>query len=191
MTKRLVVMAVAVVLSACGSAGSFSGTVTGNSLSVKDAAFALLKTDDGKSAGLLLVLSDTPGMCDKVKANRTPKNSSSFTMLAFNLSDTGEALAPDANEYTIRSELVTPPLKGRIGVSFFSKVDANCTETLQDKNIAGQSGIVKITRLDGSANGVASGTFDITVGTQLDKVTGSFNATFCDITKLQANPSCE
>ena len=50
---------------------------------------------------------------------------------------------------------------------------------------------IKMTNLKGETNGNASGTFDLTFGGG-DKVTGSFNATYCDIRKLPTvTPNCE
>lgn len=179
----------AILAVGCGGSG-VNGTVVGSTLSVKDTIFALLKNDDGKSVGLLIAMSDQSGNCDKLKANRDPKNATTMLFVLVNRSDSAEPLAPDATDYTIK-ESVAGTDKGHLGEAYFAKTDANCTNTLQEKNTKGQSGLVKISKLDGSANGAANGTFDITMGTQLDKLTGSFSATYCDITKLQDDPSCE
>ena len=187
---RKILMGLSAILAVgCGGSG-VSGTVVGNTLSVKDTLFAVLKNDEGKSAGLLIAMADQPGMCDKLKANREPKNMTSLFFLLGNFSDTGESLAPDVSDYTIKESLAATD-KGHLGRAFFSKTDANCTNTLQEKNTIGQSGLVKVSKLDGSPNGTANGTFDITMGSQTDKLTGSFSATYCDITKLQDNPNCE
>lgn len=187
MKRHLSLLALSlVVLSGCNS---FNGTVNGIPLSIKDAMFGLLKDDAGKSAGLLVIVADQPNICDKLKANREPKNSTSMTFVLFNIGDMGQ-LAPSTGDYTMTSSLGATS-RGNVGIAQFSKSDGNCTATLQDKNSSAQSGLVKISSLNSSAGGTASATFDITVGSQNDKVTGSFNANYCDISKLQTNLNCE
>jgi hypothetical protein len=185
---RISVILALAALTGCG--GSFSGTVNGISLNVQDSIFGLLKDEMGKSAGLVIFMADQPGLCDKLKANREPKNSTSMTFLLFNVSNDGMQLAPSTGDYTITSSL-TATTRGNIGIASFSKSDGNCTATIQPANTTGQSGIVKLSALNSSAGGQATGTFDITVGTQNDKVTGSIAASFCDISRIQQNPNCE
>jgi hypothetical protein len=186
--NRVTTALAVVILSGCG--GSFSGTVNGLSLNVADSIFGLLKDDDGKSAGLVLIMADQPNLCDKLKANREPKNSTAMTFLLFNVANDGSQLAPSTGDYTITSTL-GPTTRGNIGLASFSKTDGNCTDTIQPANTTGQSGLVKLSSVNSSAGGQANGTFDITVGTQNDKVTGTIIANFCDISKIQANPNCE
>jgi hypothetical protein len=175
-------------LTGCG--GSFSGTVNGIPLSVQDSIFGLLKDDQGKSTGLVIFLADKPGLCDKLKANREPKNSTSFTFLLANIANDGSQLAPSTGDYTITSNFGAST-RGNVGIASFSKTDGNCTATIQSANTTGQSGVVKLSGVNSSSGGQATGSFDITVGTQNDKVTGTIAATYCDISKLQANPNCE
>lgn len=185
---RLALALVAVVLSSCGGPGSMSGTVAGIKLDVKDSIFALIKNQQGETVGMFLAMSDKTDMCATVKANRQPKNLTATLFSMVRYTDMGTTLAPDVGEYTVIN--AQPPRGGNYAGAFFSHTDTNCTSTIADSAATGSSGIIKLTSLKGEANGYASGSYDITFGAS-DKVTGSFNAKFCDIQQLPTNPNCE
>lgn len=181
-------MAAVSMVALVGCAGSVNGTVGGVQLSVADAIFAILKDDAGKSAGAIVVLSDKPKICDSLKANREPKTATTMYTTLFRFSAT-EALAPDVADYTVIDS--NPTSAGAYAFAGFSRTDSNCTNTLSASASSGKSGLVKLTAIKGETGGTASGTFDITFGAG-DKVTGNFNASYCDITKLATtNPNCE
>ena len=187
--KRITfVLAAALVFSACGGPGHMDGTVAGINLSVKDAIFALIKDTSGNTAGLYLVMADKPDLCTTVKANRQPKNLTGLVFSMVQYTDTATILAPDVGDYTVVNS--TPPRGGRYAGAFFAHTDANCTSTIAPAAGTGSSGLVKLTSLKGETGGTASGTFDVTFGAS-DKVTGSFNAAFCDVTTLGSNANCE
>ena len=184
--KRLMVAVSMVAMTGCS--GSMSGTVGGISLNVSDAIFAVLKDDAGKSIGAFVLLADKPKICDSLKANREPKSSTSLALTVFRFSAT-DYLAPDVGDYTVVD--TNPTSAGSYAQGFFSHTDSNCTNTLAGSAASGKSGLVKLSALKGETNGTASGTFDITFGAG-DKVTGNFNASYCDISKLPtATPNCE
>jgi hypothetical protein len=187
MKKMTLVMGLfAAMVSGC--AGSVNGTVGGVNLSVADAIFAIIKDDAGKSIAAFLVMADKPKICDSLKANREPKTSTAMTITLFRFSAT-DYLAPDAMDYTVID--TNPTGAGSYASANFSRTDSNCTNTLADSASSGKSGLVKLTNLKGETNGTANGTFDITFGAG-DKVTGNFNATYCDLSKLpQTTPNCE
>jgi len=108
-----------------------------------------------------------------------------------NVGDSFQALAPRAAGSSIVPGLSSALTGGTLGVASFSKVDSNCTDTLQDKNTEAQSGLVKASSLNGGWGGSLAATDDPTIGTQNDKVSGGFNASFCDISKIPLNPNCE
>ncbi len=182
-------MAVA-ALAMVGCSGSMNGTVGGVSLNVADAIFAVLKDDDGKSFAAIVAMSDKPKMCETLKANRQTKASTQivFTMFRYNSSAT-EFLSPDVAEYTV---VDSPPTGGgNYGNSIFTRNDSDCRQTVAEDAAKGKSGLIKLTGIKAENNGTANGTYDITFGAG-DKVTGSFNATYCDISKLPtATPNCE
>lgn len=186
MARILVAALLAVGMVGC--AGSVSGTVAGNNLAVADAVFAVLKSD-GKAQALLVALSDQPKICDSLKANREAKNSTTMTM-AFLRSSGLEVLAPDVGDYTV-AETAFRAGDGNKASASFNRYDSTCEDTIASDKRGSKSGLIKVTNLKAEANGTANGTFDITFGSG-DKVTGSFNATYCDIDVLAtSNPNCE
>jgi hypothetical protein len=180
-------MAVVSMLALVGCAGSVNGQVGGVSLSVSDAIFAVLKDNSGKSTGLLVIMADKPKLCDSLKANREPKQATSLFLTMSRVTDT-DTLAPDVGEYTVIEGF--PTKAGNYAYSSFARTDANCTNTLSSSTSGAKSGLIKVTNLKGETNGSANATFDITFGSG-DKVTGNFNATYCDVSQIQNNPNCE
>lgn len=183
--KKLMTAAV-LLAGLSGCPGSVNGTVGGVQLPVSDAIFAVLK-DNGKTVGAAVYLSDKPKLCDSLHANRETKQATSMLFL-LSRTTTSDVLAPDVGDYTViefgRAEA------GNRTYSFFSRTDANCTNTISSTASGGKSGLVKLTNFKPETGGSANGTFDVTFGAG-DKVTGNFNATFCDITEVPANPNCE
>jgi len=188
MTRILLGLAVAAVLSACGGPGNMSGTVGGIQLNVKDSAFLIVKNQQGESVGMFLAMVDKPDICATLKANRNPKELTGVLFSMVRYTDQGTTLAPDVGDYTVIS--ATPPRGGNYAGAFFTHTDTNCTSTISNTAAQGSSGLVKLTSMKAEANGYASGTFDVTFGAS-DKVTGSFNAKFCELTSLPVNPNCE
>lgn len=186
MMKRIT-MAFVSMLAMAGCAGSVNGQVGGVSLNVSDAIFAILKNDQGKSTGMLVIMADKPKLCDSLKANREPKQSTALFMTMSRVTET-DSLAPDVGEYTVIDGI--PSRAGNYSYASFSRTDANCTNTLSSSTSGAKSGLIKVTNLKGEANGSANATFDITFGSG-DNVKGNFNATYCDISTLQNNPNCE
>jgi hypothetical protein len=171
-----------------GCAGSVNGTVGGVNLSVADAIFAVLKDDAGKSIAALVVLADKPKICDNLKANREPNSATALSLTLFRFSAT-DYLAPDPADYTVVDTNTNPPMgAGSYTSASFNRTDTTCKPSTEG---SGKSGLVKLTNLKAETNGVANGTFDITFSTG-DKVTGNFNATYCDLAKLpQTMANCE
>lgn len=191
MMRNTLGLVAVVFLSACGGPGSMSGSVAGLELSVKDAMFAIIKDQQGKSAGMYLVMADKPDLCATVKANRQPKNLTGvlFSMVRYSVTmGNVEVLAPDVGDYSVIKS--SPQSGGNYAGAFFTHTDANCTSTLSNDASQASSGLIKLKSLKAEAGGYASGDFDITFGAG-DKVTGSFNASFCDVTTLSSNANCE
>lgn len=185
--KRLLMAVSTLVLAGC--AGSVNGQVGGISLAVSDAIFAILKDGSGKSTAALVVLGDKPKICDSLKANREPKSATALFFTLYRFSDT-DYLSPDVGEYTTVAP-GTPSTAGSFASATFSRTDSDCRSTLAANAATGKSGLIKLTNIKGEANGTANATFDVTFGAG-DKVTGNFNATYCDISQLPtADPNCE
>jgi hypothetical protein len=188
MTRFILGLAAAVVLSACGGPGNMSGTVAGIKLDVKDSAFLLVKNQAGDTVGMFLAMADQPDICGTLKANRQPKNTTAVLFSMVRYTDQGTTLAPDVGDYTVIN--MTPPRGGNYAGALFSHTDTNCTSTIAQTAATGSSGLIKLTSMKAEANGYAQGSFDITFGAS-DKVTGSFSAKFCELSTLPVNPNCE
>ncbi len=182
---------VVATLSGCGG-GSVAGSVSGISLAAQDSIFLVLKDDAGKTGSVIVLIGDKPNICDTLKANREPKASTSLAFQLYNVkveNQTLTLLAPDVGSYTVTDQTINTT--GTYSRALFTRTDANCTATLADTATGGKSGLVKISSLNASSSGSLVGTFDVSIGTQSDKLTGTLNARFCDVTKIQANPNCE
>ncbi len=184
-------MMVVPVVAVMGCSGSMSGTVGGVSMNVADAIFAIIKDDSGKSVAALVVLADQPKICDSLKANRNPKSATSLVLTMFRVGPSPgfENLAPDVGDYTTIGD--RPMGAGNYTYANFTHGDSNCTNTLSESASSGKSGLIKVTNIKGETNGAANGTYDITFGAG-DTVKGSFNATYCDLSKLPTTtPNCQ
>lgn len=176
------------VMAMLGCSGSMSGSVGGVTMNVADAIFAVLKDDNGKSVAALIIMADQPKICDSLKANRQPKSATALVLSLFRIAN-NDFLAPDVGDFTAID--TNPSGAGSYARANFSHTDSNCTNTLANNASTGKSGLIKLTNIKGEANGAANGTFDITFGAG-DTVKGSFNATYCDLTKLPATtPNCQ
>ncbi len=190
----LVLLASLVVLSGCFGPGSVSGTVSGISLNVQDAIFFSPKDNAGKTVGLAVLLADKPNLCDTLKANRQPKSSTGLSLVMMNIKVDGSTvtfLSPDVASYTVTTNDADLAKGGLFAQGGFGKNDSSCTSTLTDAASTMKSGLVKLTAIKNEAGGTAEGTFDVSIGSQADKLTGRFTASFCDLSKMPANPSCE
>src|SRR5689334_9675027 len=77
--RCLVLSALALpALVACGGPGSFDGTVNGITMSVKDAVFLTPKDGNGNVVGLVLSMSDQPGLCASLQAQQVVHDSTNF-----------------------------------------------------------------------------------------------------------------
>jgi hypothetical protein len=189
-TKTLISL-LSLAFVACGGPGSVSGTVSGLSLAVQDSIFTPIKDDDGKTVAAVIVLADKPNICGEIKANRNPKSTTSMVLALFRFSVSQQHLdflAPDVGQYTVINS--TPKGAGNYAKATFSRTDANCSSTLSEAAGAGVSGTVTVDSLKAEPGGKATGTFDITFGSN-DKVKGNFNAVFCDVPPATGNPNCE
>jgi hypothetical protein len=184
---RVLVAAVS-MMGLVGCAGSADGKVAGHSLAVADAIFGTLKDDNGKTLGLQVIMADKPNLCDKLKANRQPKEAVSLSFLLIRIGD-NDVLAPDAVEYTVKSGLEPYTTKGNNAAAGFERENSSCESTIDGSAKAGRSGLIKVTNLKAETGGTANATFDVTFGD--GSLKGNFNATFCDLSSLTSRPNCE
>lgn len=168
---------------AVGCAGSFDGTVGGESLQVSDSVFLPVKAS-GKTVGVVVVMTDKPDTCDLLKANREPKASKWVQLQLYQIND-GNLLYPEKGDFSVGSTLALG--NGRHAFGRFHVKDENCVDKAASADT--KSGLVKVSNVKPEPGGTLNATWDITFGD--DQVKGSFNATFCDVDWTQVNLNCE
>ena len=176
----------------CGGPGSFNGEVSGHKLVVNDAVFAPFKDHVG-IIGVYLVMSDGEELCTDLKANRVRRNTTAagFNIFRTHESGSGTFLSPDKRTYTVVDILDRSPPPAAYTYCGFRKIDENCNYVLPDSSALGQSGTVDVESIAFENDGWMTGEFDVIFGTQNDRVTGSFNASYCDATLTLTTPNCE
>jgi hypothetical protein len=169
---------------ACGKAGSFTGTVSGKSLSVADAIFVEQASTGTPASDLaLIVLSSTANACDDVTNNKQHKG---LTILGLTL------VAADPNSSTVAIttgtyEASTSNQTTKAAGGLFEATDTSCQPTVTAQ-VSG--GTVTLTTFSKS---LAEGDFNLTIGT--DSVSGHFSAHQCAglaaaLSQTQTQPTC-
>lgn len=170
------------LVAACGGPGSVNGTVSGHSLAVSDAVYADINVAGGIVG--VIFLSDHAGMCDEIKANRQPKNLTYLAIALTNFDASHKTLPLAEGEYTVSGA------NGMVALVNYNWTDSSCQTKLTAGQSNGKSGLIKLTHFSDGTD--AAGTFDVTIGSQNDHVTGSFDAPNCnaDLSNL-GGLSCE
>jgi hypothetical protein len=170
----LAALAVVAVI-ACEGPGTFTGTVNGVPLEVKDSTFVVEKDGAGNVLFASMIMANQPGLCDAVKLGSIPGGYTAFAFTASereSLADGGtRSVRPTPGEYKV-SDFVTRS----VNVGFHQR-DANCMTTVTD---SGGTGTVTIDDYQDRAGGSMRGSFDVTFFSHGDHATGRFNAPFCD-----------
>jgi hypothetical protein len=169
-----------------GCSGSVNGEVAGLKLNVSDSIFWYSQDTSGRVNGVYLTLADKPRLCQTLKANRLEPGQMSLSFTLFRLT-TDSVLPPEQGDYTVTD---VAEQAGNFAYAVFSRTDGACQETLSEPAGLAISGIVRLQRLRAEKGGNANGDFDVTFGTG-DRVTGGFNAEYCDIAAAPQRPSCE
>lgn len=181
----LVGLSLGLGLLGCGNSGVVTGTVAGNTLTVRDAIYAT--ATDGQDTVALIELSSMSGVCELAKAGKVSKNEIGLQITLAQVDSQGHLQAPSAGTYLVGDDITTSTAQ-QAG-ALFLKNDSSCQDTIDLSTGDAVAGKVVITRVD--ANG-AEGTFDITVGNQADHLTGSFNAATCAISSTTSQtPICQ
>lgn len=191
MPPRIALASLALI-AACGPSNSVSGTVAGTGFTIKEAIVGPLRTSSSGSGltttAAAMVLSDTAGWCDSLKANRMKKNTRSLVILLTNRPDRNTMLAPAAGDFTVNQQ---SSALGNLATAQVLELDGSCTSSGTPDARLATSGLVKLGQLKLETGGSASGSFDLTFGPQKDKVTGTFAATYCEFPPTAGSPSCE
>jgi hypothetical protein len=162
---------------ACGGPGTVEGTVAGNALEVKSA----LTVSEGGVRNNIIFLSDKEGRCESALGGRRPKNETALgiALVRYDFSTTPPSYLPIApGDYRVQTDSNFSTNWTQYAVVEFGNGDANCEEMLSSDLRRAVSGLVTIASID-SSGGITSGSFDLTIGKQGDRLTGSFDATAC------------
>jgi hypothetical protein len=177
MNRSTWLTSLAVVSLAACSPNIVNGTVAGNGLVVADAALWAQKDSSGNVEAAVLLLSDKPGLCDALKANRQAKNQTYLVLQLFSFNDQAQRLVPGPGDFTVVD--TDPTRGGNYATAQFVKTDSACVNTLSPAVSKAKSGLVKVSTLALTASSHGIGTFDATFGT--DNVTGAFSTSYCEV----------
>lgn len=126
-------------------------------------------------------------------SGRAAKGASALSLLLVT-SEQGDfslVTAPDDFTVTPAAAFPGPASSDRRSTAMVgvARHDHACKTTLGEAGL-GRSGLVKLRELQARVDGQALGTFDVTLGPQLDKLTGSFAIPYCDV-QWPTSLSCE
>ena len=186
---RMLGLGVIVVATGCGGPGSVNGTIDGTTINVQSAIFGEHMNSDGTVANISIVLSDTPNACAVVKANQYRANATGAVIVAAREDQSGGFVPPTAGKYAIveTGQNITPP-GNFAGINFF-RSDSNCNDRMPSDYAVARDGLLTIDKLELGSS--VTGTFNVVVGPDQAKVTGSFTATYCEAPTGQGAPTCQ
>src|SRR5206468_4215142 len=140
-------------LAACGGgAGHFDGTVSGNSLNVKESIFFNVPAPAGLPGvgGTItyIVMSDQTDLCNSAKNNVHKKNETTFQIL-MGVTTSGltfsNALTTGSYRNIAITDLGAPPAAGtQLSLPLFRKADASCVDTV-NQSLLGATGSTTLT----------------------------------------------
>jgi hypothetical protein len=185
--KNLCPVALA-LLFACGGGGPSivdNGTIHGRAFTPQDSA-ASVNSFTASDVELSIVITDTPGFCDELTQNKTPKNVAALVIAAANFDSTTGNLSPPTGPGT---HTVSPNINANASTKVANVTyvhdDATCQAIAADA-AAAVSGTVTFTSI---ANGVYTGTYDVTLNSN-DRVKGSFSSQTCAAFGGTTTPTC-
>ena len=171
------VIALALSLFACGGPATVTGTVAGNSFTIQDAVVVSVSSSGSSNTGAVISMTSAANACQNIKDKIRPKGASGVVFVLVRLDANANPLPIIAGDYQVNSE---PSGAGMWALGAVGKDDDACKSTIPEGQSNATSGKVTVTSVDFSTGGVTAGTFDLTIGSQADKISGSFSATFCE-----------
>jgi len=157
-----------------------SGEVAGARLEVRDAVFFSDSLDPlTPSKTLVLVFSDKPGICERVKGGAPRRDE---TVLAFTLLRCDERLKHPVGvgTYDAMDCLSHAPSSTNVALAMWRSFDADGKETRHDETQGAPSPVVELEAFQPVPGGRARGSFRAVLGKGRFPVSGDFNATWCD-----------
>lgn len=190
MGKRVLLMAcLALSAAACGGGGSMNGKVDGHSLAVGDTLFAIGPSLYSNTVqALWIIMSSTGNTCDDIAANKTHKNMSELALTVFMVPPSGGTPSPPspaaypAQSVESITTLDAPAASTPVAWAAFSMTDGTCQQVYQGaagSKVGATGGTVDVKSFNAVSGGVATGTYKLVMGSQGDKISGDFAATYC------------
>lgn len=157
---------------------SVQGTVQGHALTPKSAIYTVgaVPSADGNTNILVLVISDQADACATVTQGAHTKNSTNLTFVLLKGNTTGNTVAPTSGTYNVSSGGATSLMAGQ--AELFS-YDPTCTNTVPSDKGTVSTGTVSVTSTLVDGISPLTGAFSLTVGSQNERLSGTFNATAC------------
>jgi hypothetical protein len=155
-------------------AAGLRGTVAGTSFVVRDAVFFWYEGADD----LTVMLSDTPGLCARMKDGAMPRGGDVLMlMLKHNSRELRDAPFGHAR-YPLRApegERLPRDLKNAV----FLRLDAGCGNTLPAADVRPVEGEVVLDAVEAKDEGFAKGRVKLVLGPRRDVLEGAFSAAYC------------
>lgn len=151
--------------SACGSGNTFTGSIGGKALKIRDAVFAIVPAHDTSPEELIVVLSDTADLCNTMHAGIVKKTSTSLILRV-------AAAQASAHVSTGTTPVgAEPPVSATFGVS-----DSDCSFiSATGMYHVATAGSITIGSLDATTRTEGS----YTLAFHSDTVRGAFAPTYC------------
>jgi hypothetical protein len=178
--KRFIAALLFAVTAACGSdsGGGSLGSVGGNSLTVKEAIFAIDQDI------LILLAGDRSGLCDIYGGSSTP--SGKYVLLATTFINTNDGISTTpvvAGDYTVVAGLGSISAAGKYNTTSFNVADG-CTV---NSSIDATSGTFTLQQVGTNSSGShTTGSVNLKFGA--DTLSGSVDATFCGALLTNSTP---
>jgi hypothetical protein len=153
--------------------------VKGVQLTPADSVFTVT-TLDNNAPVFYLHMSNQPDACQKLKANISAKGS---TRLTANLVAQGGAMLT-----TGAYNLAAGSDGRRVIAAAFDQLNQTCESAIGGRADA-SSGTFNLISFDPKEGGIATGTFDLTFGS--DRISGGFRATYCDLSTASGANTCQ
>ena len=174
---------------ACGGGGGAStvdnGTIRGRAFTPADSAATVI-TFAASDVELNVIITDTPGFCDELTQNKTPKNVAALVISAADFDASTGALSPPTapGTHNIVSN-INPTANAKVATLSYLHDDATC-QAIAGEAATAVSGSITFTSI---ANGVYTGSYDVILSTH-DRAKGSFTSQTCAALSGSALPAC-
>ncbi len=150
------------------------GMVAGGAFTVRDAVFFWHEGADD----LTVMLSDTPGLCARMKDGAMPGGGAVLMLLLKHNSRELRDAPFGPGRYPLRAsegERLARDLKNAV----FLRLDAACGNTLPSADVRPVEGEVVLDAVEAREGGAAKGRVRLVLGARRDVLEGAFSAAFC------------